>query len=265
MKTDVTTNPAYRKVVAALEDCEERYDGLIKSIGDSKKSRLSAALETLKTEVESRRRLENELLSAIESERQRIGQDLHDDLCQRLGAAALLVGALSKDITKLDPLLGAKVGEVPAVITDAIVACRNLARGLHPVTLMSAGLPSALQELADRVPDPIKFAWPRTERIDLVSETALHLYRIAEEAVGNAVKHANARSISIGLAVLKGNVVMEVADDGKGMGGKTKALGMGLRNMRYRAHVVGGNLTITQQDGGGTCVRCILPLTRSKA
>ncbi len=263
MKTDLTTNPAYRSVVAALDDCEQRYGALVKSMGDTDHSRLSAAVEALKKEAQARKRLENELLSAIESERQRIGQDLHDDLCQRLGAAALLIGSLAKEIVKLDPVLGGKVGQVPDVITAAIATCRNLARGLHPVTLASAGLPSALQELADRVPAEVQFTWPRKERIAFHPETALHIYRIAEEAVGNAVKHAKAKTISIGLAVLDGHAVLEIGDDGKGMGTKVKTQGMGLRNMSYRADVIGGKLTIAPREGGGTCVRCTLPFRRS--
>jgi signal transduction histidine kinase len=263
VNADITTNPAYRKVVAALDDCEQRYGALVKSMGDTDHSRLSAAVEALKKEAEARKRLENELLSAIESERQRIGQDLHDDLCQRLGAAALLIGSLTKEIVKLDPVLGGRVGEVPDVITEAIATCRNLARGLHPVTLASAGLPSALQELADRVPADVKFTWPRKERIDFHPETAVHIYRIAEEAVGNAVKHAKAKTISIGLAILDGHAILEIGDDGKGMGKKVKTQGMGLRNMNYRANVIGGKLSIAPREGGGTCVRCTLPFPGS--
>jgi signal transduction histidine kinase len=263
MKSDITTNPAYRKVVAALYDCEENYAALLESMGNTDHSRLSAAVETLKKEVHSRRRLENELLSAIESERQRIGQDLHDDLCQRLGAAALLIGSLSKEVAKLDRVLGGKVGEIPNVITEAIATCRNLARGLHPVTLASEGLPPALQELADRIPAHITFTWPRKERIDFDPETALHIYRIAEEAVNNAVKHAKAKNISIGLAILRGQAILEIGDDGKGMGKKLKAEGMGLRNMHYRSNVIGGKLTIAPREEGGTCVRCSLPLRSS--
>ena len=92
---------------------------------------------------------------------------------------------------------------------------------------------------------------------------ALHLYRIAEEAVANAVKHAGATSITIGLAILAGRPVLEIKDDGKGIGRKVKNEGMGLRNMQYRANVIGGDLTLEEREGGGTCVRCTLPLRRS--
>jgi signal transduction histidine kinase len=263
MNKQIATNPAYRRVVAALDDCEKRYDSLIKRTGATNDSRLSSTVATLKGEVEQRRRLEVELLTAVETERQRIGQDLHDDLCQRLGAIALLIGSLAKEATALDEKLGEKLGKIPSLVTETIESCRNLARGLHPVTLASSGLPAALEELAARVPADVKFHWPHSERIDFEPMLALHLYRIAEEAVANAVKHAGAKSINIGLAILGGRPVLEIADDGKGISQKLKTEGMGLRNMQYRANVIGGDFTVEPRKGGGTCVRCTLPLRKS--
>src|SRR5437764_9566260 len=233
MKKRIATNPAYRRVVAALDDCEKRYDGLIKQTGATNDLRLASTVAILKGEVEQRRRLEVELLTAVETERQRIGQDLHDDLCQRLGAIALLSGSLAKEVSVLDEKLGEKVGKIPSLLTETIGSCRNLARGLHPVTLASAGLPAALAELAASVPAEVKFHWPHSERIDFEPMLALHLYRIAEEAVANAVKHAGAKSITIGLAILAGRPVLEIADDGKGISLKLNTEGMGLRNMQY--------------------------------
>jgi signal transduction histidine kinase len=184
---------------------------------------------------------------------------LHDDLCQRLGAIALLIASLAKEVSVLDEKLGGKVGEIPSVVNATIESCRNLARGLHPVTLASAGLPAALGELAARVPADVKFHWPHSGRIYFEPMIALHLYRIAEEAVSNAVKHARARSIRIRLAILAGRPVLEIRDDGKGIGKKMKTDGMGLRNMHYRASVLGGKLTVEAARRGGTCVRCTLP------
>jgi signal transduction histidine kinase len=233
---------------------------LIKAIDDTKDSRLASTIETLKREIELRKRLEVELLTSVEAERQRIGQDLHDDLCQRLGAIALLIGSLAKQTRVVDQDLGRRVDEIPPLINETIASCRNLARGLHPITLSSAGLPAALAELASRVPVDVKFEWPHSERIDFEPEVALHLYRIAEEAVGNAVKHAGAKSITISLAVFAERHVLEIGDDGKGIGHKLKTPGMGLRNMRYRANVIGAELTVGPRKGGGTCVRCALPI-----
>jgi signal transduction histidine kinase len=260
MKDEIATDSAYRTVVAALDDCEERYDVLIKRTGATNDLRFASTVARLKGEVQQRRRLEIELLAAVETERQRIGQDLHDNLCQCLNAIALLSGSLAKKVSVLDKKLGGKVGEIPLLITETIGSCRNLARGLHPITLTSVGLPAALAELAARVPAEVKLHWPQSERIDFEPMLALHLYRIAEEAVTNAVKHAEAKNIKIWLAIVAGRPVLEIADDGKGIGQKLKTEGMGLRNMHYRANVIGGELRIDSRKGAGTCVRCTLPL-----
>src|SRR5436189_5583819 len=124
MKNEIATNPAYRKVVAALDDCEKRYDSLIKWTGATNDLRLASTGAILKGEVEKRRRLEVELLTAVETERQRIGQDLHDDLCQRLGAIALLIGSLAKEVSVVDKKLGVQLGKIPAQVTEAIGSCR---------------------------------------------------------------------------------------------------------------------------------------------
>jgi two-component system sensor kinase FixL len=261
MKNSHTPDTAYREAVAALSDCEARYDEILKS-HEEDGSHLKRTLSRLKEEIGHRRRLEGDLLTAVENERQRIGQDLHDDLCQHLGATALLVGSLTKEITAMDPNLGRKLEKVPNLISEAIQNCRNLARGLNPVTILTAGLPGALEELTARVPMETKFSWPRSKRIKLEPSVALHLYRIAEEAVGNAVKHAKAKSIGIGLVVKDQRVVMDISDDGQGIKLKRQNSGMGLRNMQYRAHVIGGELNITKLDSGGTCVQCTLPFVQ---
>ena len=105
----------------------------------------------------------------------------------------------------------------------------------------------------------------RPPLIDFEPALALHLYRIAEEAVANAVKHARAKSITIGLAIVAEQPILEIKDNGKGIGQKLKTEGMGLRNMQYRANVIGGDLTVEARKGGGTCVRCTLPLRKSKS
>jgi signal transduction histidine kinase len=258
-----STNPAYRKVVADLRTCEERYRGLVDSIDAAQDARLQSAVETLRAEVRHRRRLEAELLTAVETERQRIGRDLHDDLCQRLGATAMLTSVLAKRINRKDRKLGAELAQIPKLINDTIETCRQLARGLHPVTLHVKGLPAAFDELAERMPRGIKSRWPKGKRLNLKPETALHLYRIAEEAAGNAVKHAQATEISVELRAISKRIVLVISDNGKGFDEEIITDGMGLRNMKYRASVIGAELTVGRRDGGGTQVRCRLPLSKT--
>lgn len=146
----------------------------------------------------------------------------------------------------------------------AIDSCRDLARGLHPVTLSSKGLPAALEELAERVPIGVKFEWTRGARIAFEPEVALHLYRIAEEAVGNAVKHADADNITVELEVRAGRPVLVISDNGKGFGKKLKTKGMGLRNMQFRANAIGAELNVEGRKGGRTRVSCRMPLPRKR-
>ncbi len=263
-KAKVTSDEDYRSVVAGLQDCEDRYTALVKSMNGSDNSRLSS-LKALQSEVRNRTRLEGQLLTAVDTERLRIGQDLHDDLCQHLGATALMAGSLAKRVSlKNDPELSRDVARIPQLINDAIQSCRNLARGLHPITLASKGLPAALEELAARVPLDVKFRWPGTERIALEPAVALHLYRIAEESIGNAVRHSGAKRISVELDVVAGAAVLAVSDDGKGFAERRKNDGMGMHNMQYRANVLGAKLSFEQLANGGTRVCCKLPPPKRK-
>jgi signal transduction histidine kinase len=266
MGKEILAHQSYRKVVAALNHCEERYAGLVGKIDGAKDARFEAIVTALKKEVALRRDLEVELLTAVETERQRIGQDLHDDLCQRLSATAMLLGSVARKVNALDPKLGQEMSGFPQLINDTIESCRNIARGLHPVTLASAGLPAAFEELGTRVPMDIKFEWPHTGRIELEPDIALHLYRITEEAVGNAVKHSEATRISIGLSIQTGKHVLSISDNGRGIPVESlKARGMGLRNMQFRANAIGAQLSVEASPGGGTCVRCTLPVPKQDA
>jgi signal transduction histidine kinase len=232
---------------------------MMKSVKENGGSDLATVTASLQSEIAQRRCLEVELLSAVEAERQRIGQDLHDDLCQRLGATALLAGSLAKEITKQDKEMGERVNQIPDLISEAIDSCRNVARGLHPVTLERDGLPAALEELGAKIPHDIVFSWTRSKRIDFERGVALHLYRIAEEAIGNALKHAKAKRITINLGTADGCATLSISDDGKGIASRTKSAGMGMRNMKYRANAIGATLTVEGKRGLGTTVTCVLP------
>lgn len=256
---------SYRKAIADLADCEERYQGLLDGLPASSEASLEAAHSALRKEVKHRRESEAELLAAVEAERQRIGQDLHDDLCQRLGATAMMISAIGLRMASQDPQVAAELQKIATLASDSIEACRLLARGLHPVTLTSKGLPAALDELAERMPAGIKFRWPSGRRLALEPDVALHLYRITEEAVGNAVRHGKAARISIELGMLDGVTVLAIEDDGPGFARVAGSDGMGLRNMEYRANVIGAKLVIGPRDGGGgTRIVCTVPRRREQ-
>jgi PAS domain S-box-containing protein len=223
---------------------------------------LAKALATIQVEVEHRRRLEAKLLTAVEEERQRLGRDLHDELSQRLAAIALMTHTLTKKAKGRSALDRNKIRTIGTMLSEAVGVTRNLTRGLHPLTLTKQGLPAALAELAERVPKDVQFSWPRSKRLKLDQPVALHVYRIAEEALGNAIKHSRATKITIELQTLSARkVALTIADNGKGFRQGSGPKGMGLQNMKYRAGVISGRLKITSAPHGGTLVKCTFPLT----
>ena len=225
-------------------------------------AQLTALNEKLKTEIKERAQVEQELLLVSEREKRRIGQDLHDSLCQELAASALFLRTASHKMEKKSPA-GAKVLEDAArIVNDNVGLARDLARGLHPVELSSQGLANALRELTFRTSQvrsvTCQFECPRQVRIR-DEAVALNLYRIAQEAVTNAVKNGNANAIVIKLVRNGKELVLSVKDNGKGFSVAKSPSGMGLHIMKYRADVIGARLTIESADGHGALVTCILP------
>ena len=227
---------------------------------------LANAMAALHAEVEHRRRLELQLLNAVEEERERLGRDLHDDLSRRLVALGMIVRTLEKQVKPGSPENREKLHEVGQLLSEAVGVARNLSRGLHPVMLNTQGLPAALAELAARVPHHVKFSWPQSERLNLEPAVALHVYRIAEEAVSNSIKHAEADKITIELQSLsRRRVALTITDNGKGFIEPPEHGGMGLQNMNYRAGAIEGVLKITSALGKGTIIRCTVPVNRDSA
>ena len=219
--------------------------------------------------LEHSQRLEHEIVNISEGERHRIGQDLHDGLCQYLAALACAATSLRDDLEKLRlPDEAKAAGELATLLRDAVVQTRDLARGLVPVHLDEAGLVLAIEGLARSV--------TRLQGINCTFESngivtsyedqaAMHLYRIAQEAINNATKHGKARNIAISLDARKDLTTLRIADDGTGISkAKPKKGGMGLNIMSYRARLTGGELTIREAEGGGTVVVCSAPSEQCK-
>jgi signal transduction histidine kinase len=182
-----------------------------------------------------------------------------------LAGAALMSRTLAKELKGRSAADREKARALGDLLAEATSVARNLSRGLHPITLTANGLPKALEELAARVPQNVRFKWPTSKKLDLDPSVALHVYRIAEEAVGNAVRHAQAKSITIELHTIPGRkIALAITDDGKGFRERPGPEGMGLQNMRYRARVIHGTLRIASAPKRGTVVTCILPIPRSR-
>jgi PAS domain S-box-containing protein len=214
-------------------------------------------------DITERKRLEKELIEISDQERRRLGQDLHDGLCQHLAGIELMSQVLEQKLAAKSKAFAERAGDIARHVRDAISQTRDIARGLTPVTLESEGLPSALQELAGNAEKMFGVTCRvQCQEAIVVQPTsvATHLYRIAQEAVSNAIKHGKATDLLIRLEAPDPGLRLSISDNGSGF---SKAMnpqkGMGLRTMRYRAGLIGGSLTIQSGPGGGAAIVCSLP------
>ena len=214
-------------------------------------------------DVTERRRMEQEILDISAAEQRRIGQDLHDGLCQQLAGVAFATEVLSRKLSARAAPEAASVGQIAVMVDHAITQARDLARGLQPVTLESDGLTSALKQLAGKVTDMFRVSclfW--CDHAVLVHDNAVatHLFRVAQEAVSNAIRHGKAKRIVVDLAIAGGELCLTVTDDGVGIAQTAgDGKGMGIQTMSYRAKMIGGTLTVRPGTKGGTVVTCVLP------
>src|SRR5215471_3954948 len=210
----------------------------------------------LTSEIEARERVERELLNISEREQRRLGHDIHDSLCQHLTGTALAGQALVQNLKSQNSPQADTAAKVVELIEDGISLSRNLARGLNSVSLSSAGLMEALEDFALSTSELFNischFECPLPVLIS-DREKAEHLYRIAQEAVGNAIKHGHAKHIVIQLELSKTGKLLRVIDDGSGLSpNHMNGKGMGLRIMNYRAGVIGAKFNIRKRDTRGT-------------
>jgi PAS domain S-box-containing protein len=217
---------------------------------------------TVVRDITEQKRLEREVMNVSNREQQRIGHDLHDGLSQELTGAALLLQAVQHQLKRKDLPEADAVQRIEEIVQKAVSHTRTLARGLAPVMIEAGGLSAALEELANGVEQlhPVRCTLRVESRPTEPTEaTATHLYRIAQQAVTNALKHAAAKNILIALGENDGRLCLSVEDDGVGIDAKqtgSKATGMGLHIMRYRARVMNATLEIARRPGGGTIVTC---------
>ncbi len=204
--------------------------------------------------------LQREVLSIAEQEQRRIGQDLHDDVGQELTGVGLMVGALADALVEAGSAEAGLAARIGNRLERARARVQALARGLVPMEVEALGLRQALQELAFRVTDLHGIeASVECEAHVLVAEVpvATQLFRIAQEAIANAIKHGKPRRIRIRLAQADGRTSLEVRDDGVGIP-EVRGLGLGLKIMRYRADLLGASLEIGPAEGRGTRVACLV-------
>jgi len=215
-------------------------------------------------DVSDRRRLEQEILRISEQEQRRIGQDLHDGLGQMLTGIGLLSQHLARQLGDIDPDAAEQAQEITSLIREADQQARALARGLVPVDIEAEGLATALKRLSRNAQTLFGInCQVRTmgspAAIDATVVT--HLFRIAQEAVSNAVKHGRATEVSVALAFSPDRIRLRIRDNGIGFPSERSVeSGMGVHIMHYRARIIGGALEIRSIQDEGTSVTCTVPL-----
>jgi signal transduction histidine kinase len=227
---------------------------------------LATAFSDMATNLREREReqlrLEREVLEISESEQRRIGRDLHDGIGQRLTAASMAANAAVATLQKDAPAHAARVEEIGRQLREVIVETRALCHGLVPVALAEDGLANALRSLAENTTrSAVRCVFEQYRPVRVTDEfVAGHLYRITQEAVNNALKHASPTEIRIALEADDPFLLLEVDDDGDGVNVDTLARsgdgGIGLQVMRYRAQLIGGTLEIVPAPAGGLRVSC---------
>lgn len=213
-------------------------------------------------DVSEQRRLEREILQVSYDERSQVGRELHDGLGQQLTAIELMSSTLARALKTESPANAKVAKQIAAYTRQAITQTRQLAHGLAPVTLENEGLMAALNGLARMTTSagvPCVFQCdPPVEVRDPAAAT--HLFRIAQEAVNNSLKHSKARGISMHLARLGPCVELTVEDDGRGLPRKqSQEPGMGLKVIHHRARLIGGRLHVHSTPGKGVRIVCSLP------
>lgn len=218
----------------------------------------------LLNQICERQQLEALVLNISEREQQRIGQDLHDGLCQQLTGIKFKNSLLQQKLVERGSAEARDAREIDTMLSEAIEQAHNQSLGLHPVRLEAEGLKTALHELAASISDVFGIecicTFPDSLSIrDLA--VAIHFYRIAQEAISNAIKHGKAKKILLQVTERDGVFHLNIRDDGIGFTTPHPAHhGMGMHIMNYRARTIGAALEVHHGERHGTTITCSLPL-----
>ena len=222
----------------------------------------------LRREIAERRKLEKEVIDLIRRHDRAVAHELHDGLAQVLTGISCKAKLLEQDLEESSSPYAHRAGEIARNLSDATAQTRNIARGLDPVEVEANELSSALQRLAADTADLFQIDCAlHVEGTPVVVDglTSLHLYRIAQQAIDNAIRHGAAQRISIDLERNGTGLLLRVSDNGNGFNPAPRfARGLGLRSMRFRAELLGGELNILSAADTGTRVECRIPEVQTR-
>jgi PAS domain S-box-containing protein len=217
-------------------------------------------------DITERKRLEKAILEISAVEQRRIGQDLHDGLGQHLTGIAFMSKVQEQRLTEKGLAEAAEAARIVGLVNEAINKTRELARGLLPVVSDADGLISALKRWSAEVQDLFHISCRlRADESVLIydADVSTHLYRIAQEAVNNAIRHGEAKNIVITLSAKKGVGSLSIENDGSSLQqGATRHSGMGMQIMNYRARMIGGVLKVESGEVDGVTVTCRFPVPK---
>ncbi len=238
-RKDGSTFPMYLAVSEVNVNGQRLYTGIIRDITEQ-------------------RRLEQEVLRISEHERHRIGQDLHDGLGQMLTGISLINKNIAETLKEEDHPLAGEVEDITKLVKEADEYARGLSRNLIPVELDRSGLQAALERLASNAEKLFSIECRLSNILDLHFDdpTSLsHLFRIAQEATSNAVKHGNASQVNISMEADDTRLVLKIEDNGSGFSKEwDKQKGLGVRIMQFRSRLIGANLEISTSGMGGAAI-----------
>jgi signal transduction histidine kinase len=218
--------------------------------------------QALQAEIVEHKRIEKEILETIQEEQRRLGSQLHDGLCQELTGIFMFVKGLAQKMEKENHLDIAELNKIADLLRQTIGQARNTARGLYPGEMGGASLIHSLQELTSNTQSisgvSCRFVCPEPIFID-DNDVATHLYRIAQEGISNAILHGKPKSIEMSFVRNDGHINLILKDDGTGfIYDPQSSKGIGLKIMKYRAHMMGGTFQIESGSPQGVILKCSL-------
>jgi len=273
--TSTTTQPAMEVEIVRCDGTTLAVESVLSSFKDERGAALQVVMHDIseRKAAEARREaLSREITNASEREQRRIGQDLHDDICQRLAAVKMSMQDLEETLAEHAPALVDEADTIVERLTDAIRITRTLARGLSPVDIEAGGLGTALAGLVRSSRELLGIECHLEMPDDLpplTAHAATQFYRIAQECITNGARHGQARQVWVSLAETEQELVLRVSNNGlpfhpDSRASATGGTGMGLPIMRYRAHSMDATLVFEPSPAdAAVAVRCTLPLARS--